>query len=132
LIGQPYLSLALLYVIVFNRRWCVVGSQPALTLSPSAVLSDLHPLDRYRRGLGVGRIGAIVGPAIGGMFIGFRTASTRDIFPGGLVPAAVSSNRDVLGCGFVVGNPGSPEWYSAAKTDTSGDPVSVTQHRTTG
>jgi AAHS family 4-hydroxybenzoate transporter-like MFS transporter len=52
-------------------------------------------------GLGVGRIGAIAGPAIGGMFMAAHW-STRDMFLAASVPAAVSAVA-MLSLRFVVG-----------------------------
>jgi AAHS family 4-hydroxybenzoate transporter-like MFS transporter len=101
LIGQPSVSLALLYVIVFIAGWCVVGSQPGLNALSGAYYPTYIRSTGIGAGLGVGRIGAIVGPAIGGMFMAAHW-STRDIFLAASVPAALSAVAMFL-LRFVVG-----------------------------
>jgi MFS transporter, AAHS family, 4-hydroxybenzoate transporter len=90
LIGQPGLSLALLYVVVFIAGWCVVGSQPGLNALSGAFYPTYIRATGVGAGLGVGRIGAIVGPAIGGMFMASHW-STRDIFLAAAGPASISA-----------------------------------------
>jgi AAHS family 4-hydroxybenzoate transporter-like MFS transporter len=90
LIGQPGVSIALVFVLVFIAGWCVVGGQPGI----NALAGTFYPT--YLRstgvgwGLGIGRAGAIVGPVLGGAFIG-RRWSTRDIFFAASVPALIST-----------------------------------------
>jgi AAHS family 4-hydroxybenzoate transporter-like MFS transporter len=101
LIGQPSVSLALLYVIVFIAGWCVVGSQPGLNALSGAYYPTYIRSTGIGAGLGVGRIGAIVGPVIGGMFIGAHW-STRDMFLAASIPAAISAIA-MFSLRFVVG-----------------------------
>ena len=101
LIGQPGISLALLYVIVFIAGWCVVGSQPGLNALSGAFYPTYIRSTGVGAGLGVGRIGAIVGPAIGGMFMAAHW-STRDIFLAAAIPAAISAVA-MFSLRFVVG-----------------------------
>ena len=101
LIGQPSVSLALLYVIVFIAGWCVVGSQPGLNALSGAYYPTYIRSTGIGAGLGVGRIGAIVGPAIGGMFMAAHW-STRDIFLAASIPAAISAIA-MFSLRFVVG-----------------------------
>jgi AAHS family 4-hydroxybenzoate transporter-like MFS transporter len=90
LIGQPGLSLAALIAVVFVAGWCVVGSQPGI----NALAATYYPT--YLRstgvgwGLGIGRIGAIVGPILGGEFMRLRW-STEEIFYAAALPAAISA-----------------------------------------
>src|SRR5687768_18144594 len=60
------ISLVLLTIIVFVAGWCVVGGQPGM----NAFAATFYPTYLRSTGvgwaLGVGRIGAIVGPYIGG------------------------------------------------------------------
>ena len=90
LIGQPGLSLTMLFVVVFIAGWCVVGSQPGL----NALAASYYPTDvrstGVGAGLGVGRMGAIVGPLIGGYFLA-QQWTTRDIFFAAAVPALISA-----------------------------------------
>jgi MFS transporter, AAHS family, 4-hydroxybenzoate transporter len=89
-IGQPGLSLALLFVLVFIAGWCVVGGQPGI----NALAGTYYPT--YLRstgvgwGLGIGRAGAIVGPVLGGEFMRMKW-STQDIFLAAAAPALVSA-----------------------------------------
>ena len=101
LIGQPGISLVLLYVIVFVAGWCVVGSQPGLNALSGAFYPTYIRSTGVGAGLGVGRIGAIVGPAIGGMFMAAHW-STRDIFLAAAIPAALSAVA-MFSLRFVVG-----------------------------
>jgi MFS transporter, AAHS family, 4-hydroxybenzoate transporter len=90
LIGSPGISLALLYVIVFIAGWCVVGGQPGV----NAFAATFYPT--YLRstgvgfGLGVGRIGAIVGPLIGGAMMA-RQFTPQQLFWAAAIPAFVST-----------------------------------------
>jgi AAHS family 4-hydroxybenzoate transporter-like MFS transporter len=101
LIGQPAVSLGLLYAIVFVAGWCVVGSQPGLNALSGAYYPTYIRSTGVGAGLGVGRIGAIVGPAIGGMFMAAHW-STRDIFLAASLPAAISAVA-MFSLRFVVG-----------------------------
>jgi AAHS family 4-hydroxybenzoate transporter-like MFS transporter len=101
LIGQPSLSLAPLYLVVFVAGWCVVGSQPGLNALSGAYYPTYIRSTGVGGGLGVGRIGAIVGPAIGGMFMAAHW-STRDIFLAASIPAAISALA-MFSLRFVVG-----------------------------
>src|SRR6266850_500208 len=101
LIGQPSLSLAMLYVVVFIAGWCVVGSQPGLNALSGAYYPTYIRSTGVGAGLGIGRIGAIVGPAIGGMFMAAHW-STRDIFLVAAIPAAISAVA-MFSLRFVVG-----------------------------
>jgi MFS transporter, AAHS family, 4-hydroxybenzoate transporter len=90
LVGQPGLSIALLFVFVFIAGWCVVGGQPGI----NALAGTFYPTSLRSTGvgwgLGVGRAGAIVGPVVGGEFLR-RQWSTRDIFFAASVPALIST-----------------------------------------
>lgn len=90
LIGQPGLSLALLFVVVFTAGWCVVGGQPGV----NALAATFYPT--YLRstgigwGLGIGRTGAIVGPYMGGEFMRLQWPA-HEIFLAAAVPALIST-----------------------------------------
>ncbi len=90
LIGQPGLSLAMLSSIVFVVGWCVVGGQPGM----NAFAATFYPTYLRSTGigwaLGVGRVGAIVGPYIGGLMIAAKWSS-QQLFWAAAVPAAISA-----------------------------------------
>jgi MFS transporter, AAHS family, 4-hydroxybenzoate transporter len=90
LIGQPGISLPLTFIAVFIAGWCIVGSQPGLNALSGAYYPTYVRSTGVGAGLGIGRIGAIVGPVIGGQFIAARW-TTSDMFLAAAVPALVSA-----------------------------------------
>jgi MFS transporter, AAHS family, 4-hydroxybenzoate transporter len=90
LIGQPGMALALLFVVVFVAGFCVVGGQGAVNaLSAAYYPTDLRSTG-VGSGLGVGRIGGIVGPYIAGQLVGAGWMP-REIFYTAAVPALISA-----------------------------------------
>jgi AAHS family 4-hydroxybenzoate transporter-like MFS transporter len=89
-IGTPGLSTALLFVVVFVAGWCIIGSQPGV----NALAATYYPT--YLRstgvgwGLGVGRVGAIVGPLIAGALMA-QQWNTQQLFWAAAIPAAVTT-----------------------------------------
>jgi AAHS family 4-hydroxybenzoate transporter-like MFS transporter len=90
LIGQPGLSLPVLYTVVFIAGWCIVGGQPGL----NALSSSYYPTDLRSTGvgagLGVGRIGAIVGPSIAAVLVA-QQWSPQQLLWAAAAPAAIST-----------------------------------------
>jgi MFS transporter, AAHS family, 4-hydroxybenzoate transporter len=90
LIGQPGISLFLLYAAVFIAGSCIVGGQPTV----NALSASYYPT--YLRstgigwGLGIGRAGAIVGPLLMGELLR-RQWSMPDIFHAVAIPALISA-----------------------------------------
>ncbi len=90
LIGQPGLSLAMLFVVVFLAGFGVVGGQTAVNaLSATYYPTDLRATG-IGAGLGVGRIGAIIGPVVGGVLMS-RHLPSQKLFLVAAVPAFVSA-----------------------------------------
>ena len=89
LIGQPGISLALLAMIVFIAGWCVVGGQPGLNALSASYYPTYLRATGVGAGLGVGRIGAIVGPYIVGVMLA-RQWGMQELFWAAAVPAAIS------------------------------------------
>jgi AAHS family 4-hydroxybenzoate transporter-like MFS transporter len=89
LIGQPGLSLVTLFVVVFLTGLGVVGGQSSM----NAFVGTLYPTDLRSTGigsgLGVGRIGSIVGPIVAGELISLHWAP-RQLFLAAAVPAVIS------------------------------------------
>jgi AAHS family 4-hydroxybenzoate transporter-like MFS transporter len=94
-IGQPGLSLTALGVIVFIAGWCVIGGQPGI----NALSATYYPTSLRSTGigwgLGVGRIGAIVGPYIGGVLIGQKWTE-QQLFWAAAAPALVTTLTFVM------------------------------------
>ena len=89
LIGQPGLSLVSLFVVVFLAGLGVVGGQSSM----NAFVGTLYPTDLRSTGigsgLGVGRIGSIVGPIVAGQLISLHW-QPKQLFLVAAVPAAIS------------------------------------------
>ncbi len=81
---------AALTVIVFVAGWCVIGGQPGM----NAFAATFYPTYLRSTGvgwaLGIGRVGAIVGPYIGGRMIGANWTS-QQLFWAAAVPAVISA-----------------------------------------
>jgi AAHS family 4-hydroxybenzoate transporter-like MFS transporter len=90
LIGQPGLSLPVLYGIVFVAGWCIVGGQPGLNALSSSYYPTYLRSTGVGAGLGVGRLGAITGPIIGGMLVA-QQWQPQQLLWAAAVPAAVST-----------------------------------------
>lgn len=88
-IGEPGLSLPLLYLVIFAAGICIVGAQPAL----NALASTLYPTEIRATGigwaLGVGRAGAIVGPVVAAQLVALNWSSQL-LFQVASVPASFS------------------------------------------
>jgi MFS transporter, AAHS family, 4-hydroxybenzoate transporter len=89
-IGQPGLSFAMLLVAVGITGLCIVGGQPAV----NAMAATYYPTVLRSTGvgwsLGIGRVGSILGPVIGGELIRLNWSNT-DLFIAVAVPAAASA-----------------------------------------
>jgi len=90
LIGMPGLSLAMLTVIVFIAGWCVVGGQPGVNTLAATYYPTYLRTTGIGWGLGIGRIGAIAGPYIGGVLLGLEW-TTQQLFLIAAVPAVITT-----------------------------------------
>ncbi len=90
MIGQPGVSLSLLFTVVTITGLCIIGGQPAV----NALAATYYPTTLRSTGigwsLGIGRIGSIVGPLLGGELIRLNW-SNSGIFIAVAVPAVISS-----------------------------------------
>jgi AAHS family 4-hydroxybenzoate transporter-like MFS transporter len=89
-IGQPALALGLLFAVVFVAGFCIVGAQGAVNALAASFYPTQLRATGVGSGLGVGRIGGIVGPYVAGAFVGAGWAP-REIFYAAAVPAVVSA-----------------------------------------
>jgi len=89
-IGQPGLSLVLLFAVVAVAGIGVVGGQAGV----NALAATLYPTDLRATGvgagLGIGRIGAIVGPVVGGQLLALHWQN-QQLFLAAAVPAGISA-----------------------------------------
>lgn len=94
-IGQPGLSLVMLFVAVGVTGLCIIGGQPAV----NALAATYYPTSLRSTGvgwsLGIGRIGSIVGPVIGGELIRLNW-SNATLFIAAAVPALISASMLAL------------------------------------
>lgn len=90
LIGQPGISLPVLYVMVFVAGWCIVGGQPGLNALSASFYPTYLRSTGVGAGLGVGRIGAIVGPSIAALLVA-QNWSPQQLFVAAAVPALIST-----------------------------------------
>lgn len=95
MIGQPDVALPLLFVVVTVTGFCIIGGQPAV----NALAATYYPTALRSTGvgwsLGIGRIGSIVGPVLGGELIRLNW-STNEIFLAMAVPTVISALMLVL------------------------------------
>jgi AAHS family 4-hydroxybenzoate transporter-like MFS transporter len=90
LIGQPGISLVLLCIIVFVAGWCIVGGQPGINAMSATYYPTFLRSTGVGAGLGVGRVGAIVGPYIGGVLLA-RQWGPQELFLAAALPAVIST-----------------------------------------
>ena len=100
-IGQPWIPLAMLTTVVFVAGICVTGGQAAI----NALAATYYPTELRSTGigagLGIGRIGAIVGPTLASVLLGFGW-SARDLFLAAAVPPLIAAAA-MIGWKFAVG-----------------------------
>jgi len=90
LIGQPGLSFGLVLLIVFVAGWCIVGGQPGLNTLAASYYPTAARSTGVGAALGVGRLGAIIGPYVGGV-LQAQQWQAQQLFWAAAVPAGVST-----------------------------------------
>jgi MFS transporter, AAHS family, 4-hydroxybenzoate transporter len=90
LIGQPGLGVGLVTLFVFIAGWCIVGGQPGLNSLSATYYPTYMRSTGIGAGLGVGRLGAIVGPYLGGALIQSQWAP-QQLFWAAAVPALIAT-----------------------------------------
>jgi AAHS family 4-hydroxybenzoate transporter-like MFS transporter len=90
LIGMTGWSFSLLMLVVFLAGFCVIGAQFAI----NAVAANAYPTAIRSTGvgwaLGIGRIGSIVGPVVGGFLIAAQIG-VRELFWISAIPALIAA-----------------------------------------
>jgi AAHS family 4-hydroxybenzoate transporter-like MFS transporter len=90
MIGQVHTSLLPVFVTIFIAGFCIVGGQPAI----NALAATYYPTSLRSTGIGwavgVGRLGSIVGPVVGGELLRLEW-SIGALFVAAAVPAAIAA-----------------------------------------
>jgi len=101
-IGQPWIPLASLTAVVFIAGVCVTGGQAAI----NALAATYYPTELRSTGigagLGVGRLGAVIGPTLASVLLGYGW-SARDLFLAAAVPPLLAAGA-MIAWRFLVGN----------------------------
>ncbi len=90
MIGHPGLSLAILFTVVFLAGAGVVGGQAAVNALAATYYPTALRSTGIGWGLGIGRIGAIVGPVLAGEMMALHWTTER-LFIAAAVPALISA-----------------------------------------
>lgn len=90
LIGQPALSLTLLFGVVFIAGFCIVGGQGAVNALSATFYPTQLRATGVGSGLGVGRVGGIIGPYVAGALVGAGWTA-HEIFFTAAIPALISA-----------------------------------------
>jgi AAHS family 4-hydroxybenzoate transporter-like MFS transporter len=88
-IGMSLPTVAVLTAVVFVAGWCTIGAQPGLNALSATFYPPSLRSTGVGWGLGVGRLGAIAGPLIGGALLS-RNWSGTDIFYAAAIPALLA------------------------------------------
>jgi AAHS family 4-hydroxybenzoate transporter-like MFS transporter len=102
------------YAIAFVAGWCIVGGQPGLNALASSYYPTYLRSTGVGAGLGVGRIGAIVGPPIGSVLLAAQWAPQQLLWAAALAPAI--STAVIVTLWLVIGR-------SPKQPDASGAPA---------
>lgn len=90
LVGVAGTSVALLFLASFGAGFCIVGGQTGA----NALTATVYPAAIRATGvgwaLGIGRIGSIVGPLVGGLLLALKW-QTKDLFFVGALPVLVAA-----------------------------------------
>jgi len=89
-IGQPSLPLLMLFVVVFIAGWCVPGGQGGVNALAATYYPTYLRSTGIGSGLGIGRIGAIVGPLLASELMR-RHWAARELFLAAAIPALISA-----------------------------------------
>jgi MFS transporter, AAHS family, 4-hydroxybenzoate transporter len=106
-IGQPFLSLSLLVSVVFIAGWGIIGGQPGINSLAAVYYPTYLRSTGIGWSLGIGRIGAIIGPYLGGLLLTLKW-TPKEVFLLAAIPAFVSMVV-TLGLGRVIKLPSGAE-----------------------
>jgi AAHS family 4-hydroxybenzoate transporter-like MFS transporter len=89
-IGHPGLALGLLFTVVFLAGMGVIGGQAAVNALAATYYPTTLRSTGIGWGLGIGRIGAIIGPVLAGEMMAWHWTTER-LFIAAAVPALISA-----------------------------------------
>ena len=89
-IGQPGLSISLLFVVAFLAGLGIFAGQPGVNALAATFYSTDVRSTGIGAGLGIGRFGAFIGPLLAGELMRNQWSS-QDLFHAAAVPAAISA-----------------------------------------
>src|SRR5579875_296258 len=100
-IGAAGSAIAMIMVAVFGAGFCVVGAQ----IAANAFTAQCYPTYIRATGvgwaLGIGRVGSIIGPVLGGMMLSFHWP-TPTLFMAGAIPVFIAAMASfTLGIGSI-------------------------------
>src|ERR1700688_1541715 len=87
---MPFLPLTALFCVTFLAGWCVTGGQPGVNAMAAVYYPTYLRSTGIGWGLGIGRLGAIIGPVVGGALMALKW-TPRAVFLAAAIPAALSS-----------------------------------------
>jgi AAHS family 4-hydroxybenzoate transporter-like MFS transporter len=88
LIGQPWLSVTGLFVVVGLSGYCIAGGQSALNALSGYYYRTSERSTGVGWGLGIGRLGSVIGPFVGGLLIQSRWP-LESVFLAYAIPPAI-------------------------------------------
>jgi AAHS family 4-hydroxybenzoate transporter-like MFS transporter len=94
MIGQVYASLQLAFCAIFLSGFCVLGNQTALNALAATYYSTSMRSTGMGWALGVGRLGSILGPVVGGGLMALKW-SNGELFVAAALPAIVAVSATV-------------------------------------
>jgi AAHS family 4-hydroxybenzoate transporter-like MFS transporter len=107
LIGEPQLSLTLLFMVAFFAGLGIFAGQPGLNAFAATVYPTEMRSTGIGSGLGIGRFGAFLGPLLAAELMRQHWTS-RDLFHAAAIPAVLSTLA-ILTVGLVAHTRGTPE-----------------------
>ncbi len=89
-IGLSGASIALLSITIFGAGMCIIGGQSFINVLSATIYPTAARSTGVGWALGIGRVGAIIGPAVGGMLLGAHIPA-RTLFFMIAVPALIAA-----------------------------------------
>ena len=108
-LGPSLPTVAVLTAVVFVAGWCTIGAQPGLNAFSATVYPTALRSTGVGWGLGVGRLGAFVGPLIAGALMSRRWSPTAMFLAAALPASLAMLGTLALGRAVSVQSPAAPQ-----------------------